>query len=249
MTARRNRDRPPGRIVCRAVLLDAGGVIVLPDRHLVAGALARIGVEIDPSIVPRAHYRTVRRLDRDARLGRRSGGYVLGFCRALGVPAARRSDAADAVSYLADRRVSGAILWSEPAPHAQSMIAALARVGIAVVIVTNSDGHAADNLRDAGICETGPRAAVRVTDIVDSGRVGSAKPDSEIFRIALRRVRVEARSAVHVGDMLSTDMEGARAAGIAAIHLDPHRSCRAGDHRHVRSLSGMWRHVSASSVP
>ena len=52
------------RIACRAVFLDAGGVIVLPDRHLLAGALARVGIEIDPNAVPLAHYRALPAFDR-----------------------------------------------------------------------------------------------------------------------------------------------------------------------------------------
>jgi putative hydrolase of the HAD superfamily len=250
MTAGRRLDlRRRERMACRAVLVDAGGVIVLPDRGLVAGALARVGVFLDPAVVPRAHYRTVRRLDREVQAGVTSDGYVLTLCRALGVPAARLPEAVEAISLLADRSVSGAILWSEPAVDAKATIAALGRAGIAVVVVTNSDGHAADNLRDAGICDTSPGAGVLVNDVVDSARVGSEKPDPEIFRTALRSARVQAGSAVHVGDMLSTDVAGARAAGIVPIHLDPHRTCRAGDHRHVRSLSGVWRHVIADVVP
>jgi putative hydrolase of the HAD superfamily len=237
---------PRKRIACRAVLLDAGGVVVLPDRHLVTDALARVGIEIDPSAVADAHYRTVRRLDREAETGGPRDGYLQTLCSTLGVRPERLPDAVSAMSYLADRSLSGAILWSERAPQAQRTIAALQRAGVAVVVVTNSDGHAADNLRDAGICHTGPGPGVRVTGVVDSALVGSAKPDPEIFRIALRRARVRPESAVHVGDMLGTDVAGARSAGIVPIHLDPHRTCRATDHRHIRALNGIWRHVALS---
>jgi len=49
---------------------------------------------------------------------------------------------------------------------------------------------------------------------------------------------------VHIGDMLSTDIAGARASGIAPIHFDPYRTCRARDHRHVGSLGSLWRHIA-----
>lgn len=62
------------RIACRAVFLDAGGVIVLPDRHLLADALARVGIDVDPSAVPQAHYRAVRALDLAARALDRAPG-------------------------------------------------------------------------------------------------------------------------------------------------------------------------------
>jgi putative hydrolase of the HAD superfamily len=112
-----------------------------------------------------------------------------------------------------------------------------------VVILTNSDGRAAENLRDAGICQTGTGRGVKVTDVIDSELVGSAKPDPGIFEFALRRARANPGLVVHVGDMLCADIEGAHAAGIPPLHLDPHRACRASDHRHLRSLNGIWRHV------
>jgi putative hydrolase of the HAD superfamily len=229
------------------VLLDAGGVIVLPDRGLVAEALGRVGIEIDPTRVARSHYETVRRLDRRTEPGRPPDRYVETFCRALGVPPEQLDDAISAISDLANREQSGVILWSEPVPHALGTIAALQRLGIAVVVVTNSDGHAAENLRDAGICRrTGPGMGVLVADVIDSGVVGSAKPAPKIFEVALERARVDAQSVVHVGDMLSSDIAGARAAGITPIHLDPYRRCRVPDHRHIRALNGIWRHVAAN---
>lgn len=230
------------RVPCRAVFLDAGGVIVLPSRDLVRVALAELGIACDGSAVAPAHYRVVRRLDHDAATGR-GGGYLPALCDELGVPPARMRDAVGALSRLADRRLSGKILWSEPAPHALETIDALGRAGIAVVVVTNSDGHAAENLRDAGICHVTRGRGAIVAGVIDSGLVGAAKPDRAMFRAALRRVRVEPSAVVHVGDMMSTDVAGAHAAGIVPIHLDPYRRCRARDHRHIRALSGIWRHV------
>jgi FMN phosphatase YigB (HAD superfamily) len=120
----------------------------------------------------------------------------------------------------------------------------LQRSGIALFVVTNSDGHAAENLRDIGLCQTGAGAGVPVSNVVDSALVGCAKPDREIFQTTLRRAQLEPDSVVHVGDTLRFDVAGAHAAGITPIHLDPYRTCRGSDHRHVRSLRGIWRHVS-----
>ncbi len=236
------------RIACRAVFLDAAGVIVLPHRGLVTAALAHVGIEIEGSTVARAHYQAVRRLDRDPDLRGVPDSYPRALSGALGVADDRLTDAVAAISQLADREISGKIMWSEAAPHAQRTIAALGRAGIAVLVVTNSDGHAAENLRDAAICQTTAGAGVPIVDVIDSARVGSAKPDARIFRIALRRAGVPATSVVHVGDMLCADVTGARAAGIVPIHLDPGRRCRAREHRHVRSLGGIWRHVEPAST-
>jgi FMN phosphatase YigB (HAD superfamily) len=84
-----------------------------------------------------------------------------------------------------------------------------------------------------------------VAAVIDSTRVGHAKPDPAIFALALARAGASAGEVVHVGDMLSTDIAGARAAGIRAIHLDPTGRCRDREHRHVRALTGLWRHVSS----
>jgi putative hydrolase of the HAD superfamily len=232
------------RIACRAVFLDAGGVLVLPDRHLLAGALAEIGIEVDPDAVPRAHYRAVRAFDRVGHPAPWSE-YPSALMAQLGVVPARTADAVAVWDRLGARRRSGVILWSEPYPDALPTIAALRRAGLTVVIVTNSDGHAEENLADCGFAGV---------PVVDSEVVGSAKPDSHIFEVALARAggRVRPAEVVHVGDTVANDVAGARAAAITPIHFDPFRDCRATDHRHIRTLAGIWRHVVAAgalSVP
>jgi FMN phosphatase YigB (HAD superfamily) len=55
--------------------------------------------------------------------------------------------------------------------------------------------------------------------IVDSERVGCAKPDPRIFQAALDELGVAAADAVFVGDSLPRDMAGARAIGMRHIWL------------------------------
>jgi putative hydrolase of the HAD superfamily len=228
------------RLRCRTVLLDAGGVIVLPDRELLAGALSHVGIGIDPGAVPRAHYRAVRTLD-----ARPGTCYSAALFPQLGIIPGQMAEALAAWDRLADRSRSGEIIWSEPTPGALETIAALRRRGLPVVIVTNSDGHAAENLRDCGIADD--------VAVIDSEVVGAAKPEVRIFEAALARAGEElaalgragarATDVVHVGDTLSADVAGARAAGITPIHFDPLRACRAPDHRHIRTLAGLWQHI------
>jgi putative hydrolase of the HAD superfamily len=68
--------------------------------------------------------------------------------------------------------------------------------------------------------------------------VGHAKPAPEIFRVALEKLGVAADDAVHIGDTAWADVDGARAAGVRPLHLDPFGDCPdpAGEHEHVRSL-------------
>ncbi len=219
---------------------------MLPRRDLVRGALGRVGIPCDENDVAPAHYRAVRRLDRGAASGVRID-YLAALCDELGVSGARIQDAVGALNEFADRRRSGEILWSEPAPQAVRTIDALSRAGIAVVVVTNSNGHAAENLRDAGICQTSAGRGATVAGVIDSEVVGAAKPDPAIFHSALAHAGIAPTAAVHVGDMVSADVIGARSAGIVPIHLDPQRLCRASDHRHIRGLTGIWHHVAPAT--
>jgi putative hydrolase of the HAD superfamily len=223
----------PARIPCRAVFLDAGGVIVLPDRRLLTDALGRIGVHIDPDAVAHAHYSAVRSLDLATAAPTRHD-YARTLFPQLGIVPGRAADALALWKQLGDRRSSPEVLWSEPTPGAMDAIHALQRAGIAVVIVTNSDGHGEQNLRDCGFGGV---------PVIESTVVGAAKPDPRIFEIALARAGVGPAEAVHVGDSRANDVAGARAAGITPIHFDPLRACRATDHRHVRTLAGVRRHV------
>jgi len=220
------------RVACRAVFLDAGGVLVLPDRHLLAGALADAGIPIDADGIPRAHYRAVRTLDRPST----HADYERALFSQLGMMPGRTAEALAVWERLADRCRSERVLWSEPTPGAAETIAALQGAGITVLIVTNSDGHGEENLRASGF--TG-------IPVIDSTVVGARKPDPRIFEIGLERAGATAAATVHVGDALANDVIGARAAGITPIHFDPLRLCRARDHRHIRSLPGLWRHIAA----
>ena len=55
---------------------------------------------------------------------------------------------------------------------------------------------------------------------VTSHEVGAAKPHPPIFHAALRRAEAKPEDAVHVGDQLTSDVEGARGVGIAPVLLD-----------------------------
>ncbi len=56
--------------------------------------------------------------------------------------------------------------------------------------------------------------------VVVSHLEGVEKPDPALFRIALARLGGTADRALHVGDRPDIDLEGARAAGIAAVLVD-----------------------------
>jgi putative hydrolase of the HAD superfamily len=72
--------------------------------------------------------------------------------------------------------------------------------------------------------------------IVNSSRVGIAKPDARIYRLAAERMGVEPFACVHIDD-LAHNVEGARQAGFQGIH---HRGDYAALERELQSLGVEW---------
>jgi putative hydrolase of the HAD superfamily len=96
-------------------------------------------------------------------------------------------------------------------------LAELKNRGLRLAIISNYDSRIDDLLRDFGI--------ERFFDGVHvSSRSGAAKPDKDIFLSALRYHRAEPQRALHVGDSLREDVEGASAVGMRAVLLDRNQS-------------------------
>ena len=55
---------------------------------------------------------------------------------------------------------------------------------------------------------------------ITSGDAGAEKPHPAIFRAALSKAGVRPAEAVHVGDQIESDIDGAQAAGISPILMD-----------------------------
>jgi FMN phosphatase YigB (HAD superfamily) len=50
--------------------------------------------------------------------------------------------------------------------------------------------------------------------------IGYDKPDVRFYEAALRRCGLQAHEVLMIGDSMTTDVIGARAAGLDAIHFD-----------------------------
>lgn len=96
---------------------------------------------------------------------------------------------------------------------AQVLLAALRRHQVPVGIVTNGETSQRDLVASAGIDVPAHRVIV-------SAEHGRAKPDASLFDTALAALGADHAKAWHVGDSLSTDVAGARAAGIPAVWID-----------------------------
>lgn len=89
----------------------------------------------------------------------------------------------------------------------------LRRDGLLLAAITNAAGeHQRIKLRALGLDAV-------FDAVLISGELGTAKPDPVIFRTACAVLGVHPSSAVHVGDRLDLDVEGARAAGLHGVWL------------------------------
>jgi putative hydrolase of the HAD superfamily len=84
--------------------------------------------------------------------------------------------------------------------------------GLRLVVVSNWDSSLMDILGGLGLLPL-------VDGVITSAEVGAAKPDPAIFEAGLAAAGCTAAEAVHVGDSVVHDVEGAQAAGIRALLL------------------------------
>jgi putative hydrolase of the HAD superfamily len=130
---------------------------------------------------------------------------------------ALRTRCADILSWELDREVPLETMLGAFRFHAfddaRPALDALRDAGLRLVCVSNWDISLSDVLSECGLADA-------VDGIVTSASSGHRKPDPVIFSQALEIAGCGAGEAVHVGDTVSEDIEGAGAAGIRALHLD-----------------------------
>ncbi len=85
-------------------------------------------------------------------------------------------------------------------------------MGSSLGIVSNFDSRLFNVLRGLGIAD-------HFDTVTISSLAHAAKPSPKIFELALEKHAVDAADAMHVGDSITDDVEGARKAGITAVLL------------------------------
>ncbi|MGH7265737.1 MAG: HAD family hydrolase [Candidatus Rokuibacteriota bacterium] len=201
----------------RGVFLDAGNTLVALDYEVIAERIRADGHPVTAADVRGAEHRARVRLDPHL-AGARSTEtldtfrlYLRYLVEGLGLAWGRATERM-AEDLRAVKPPFG--LFSVEVPDAPAVLADLRRRGLRLAVVSNSNGAVAELLGSVGL-------AGLVDTIVDSGRVGVEKPDPRIFRHAAAALGIRPEEAVHVGDLYSVDVVGARAAGARAILLDP----------------------------
>ncbi len=117
-------------------------------------------------------------------------------------------------------------------PETEETLAALKRRGLKLAVISNFDSRLFGILEGLGV-------AAEFESILISSHAGYAKPAPEIFRLALARHHTRPEEALHVGDSVEKDAEGARAAGIQGVLLDRNAKLKAAGFPKIKNLTGL----------
>jgi putative hydrolase of the HAD superfamily len=199
----------------KAVLFDAGNTLIWLDHPYIVQLLREHGVETTMQALMEAEYGAKLQLDELARNGKlddRTRGKVFfaEIFRHVGVD----ESLFPAVAQRLFARHAEKNLWGNVRERTEETLEELRRRGYRLGVISNADGRAEQALDVAGL-----RGHFEL--VIDSGLVGIDKPDPRIFHLALDQMGVHPHDAVYVGDIYEIDVQGARAAGMRAILIDP----------------------------
>ncbi len=201
----------------RFILLDAGGTLVFPNFRRIAEEFGRDGIRVDVDALASADARVRFDLDRPEILSRiatetdemRWFRYIENLARQAGAAAVPQA-VVDRLKAYHDTEN----LWEDVPPDVPAALDHLAK-SYRLGVVSNANGTVRAKLQRLGL-------AARFETIVDSREEGIEKPDPRLFRVALRRMQARPDETAYVGDLFHVDVEGARAAGLRPVLLDPH---------------------------
>src|SRR5438445_3430374 len=172
-----------------AVILDVGGVLVVPHYETVGSAFEPWGIALDAKMAERAHYFGIQALDAapDGEEEARHA-YLVGYADAAGVGANDREVALERMRQAWSR--PNVDVWRQRVRGSIDGLRQLADLGVRLGIVSNADGTIEEQLKRGEICQVGEGLGVPVLAIIDSSVVGVSKPAVEIFRHALDPIGV-----------------------------------------------------------
>jgi putative hydrolase of the HAD superfamily len=217
----------PAQETVDAVIFDAGGVLLLPDAEAGRAAIAGLCDEWVPSDWHRAHYAALLALEQMDPID------WLAHRRVVATEVGVRDEHLDAAAALIEDVMAST--WM-PVDGAADSLRALAAAGYKLAVVSNAWGTIAQWLEQHKVCSVSDDELPRVGAVIDSHLVGIEKPDPRIFQLALDALDVVPERSLYVGDTVRFDVNGALAAGLQPVHVDPYGFCD-GMHCHIASLA------------
>ena len=205
----------------RAIFFDAGNTLLYPRVEELAGELTAAGFPATVDDFHAAERVGKRKLDDWLwpRLGtaglpplvdlRYWTEYLRALLERLRVPAERHGE----ITHQVIERFRDIRFWSHVYPETQPVLGALREAGYYLGVISNSVGAMEEQLGRVGL-------APCFRAILDSAVVGVEKPNPRIFQMALDAAQVLPDDALFVGDTYSTDIGGARTAGLHGVLID-----------------------------
>lgn len=194
------------------LLLDIGGVVILPNAAVLAKRLRDRGMDVDSEGIHRAFWEAnaaALQSDDPVRFWHERRPWGMAWCHSMGIDI---SHADEVMSAIVDDNTEE--LWTQLEHSAATTLAELANSGVRIVAVSNATGKTAKSLADAGILD-------HFVAVLDSAVEGIEKPDRRMYLRALERADVDAAHATFVTDHPS-EILGAQNAGIDSVYLyDP----------------------------
>lgn len=201
------------RIRPKAVLFDAGNTLVFLDHDALAEAGRSAGLDVSGAALRDAEPLAKQRYEAGLTSGlSHEDGWNLYVQTLFGAAGATPEDAA--VGTRAARQAHDRLnLWRKVPDDLRAALARGKEAGLRYGVVSNSEGKLSHLFAQLELDHY-------FEHVVDSALEGVRKPDPEIFRRALARMRLEPGEALYAGDIPHVDVEGARAAGIEGVLID-----------------------------
>jgi HAD superfamily hydrolase (TIGR01509 family) len=192
------------------VTFDAGQTLVELDLDFLARRVALRGVVVEPAALRVAEPAAWQRYDALVDAGELDHPALWRDLMAhLLAAAGATGDIAGAAVWLYDQQPV-MNLFRKPVAGMALLARELSTQGVRVAVLSNSEGGLAELLAEVGIADA-------FELVVDSTRVGMAKPDPRIFRYVVDELGAADADCVHVGDSWAADVLGALGAGWHAI--------------------------------
>lgn len=195
------------------VLLDAGNTIVFLDHDALAQAAPEGAGRVTGELLARTEPVAKKRYEAAMARGlSHEAGWELYVHTIFELAGLAHAQAHEAM--LRARRMHDALnLWRKVPAELPAALERAQAKGLRFGIVSNSEGQLLALLQHVGL-------AHYFEHVVDSALEGVRKPDPEIFRRTLARMKVAPSEALYAGDIPHVDVDGARAAGLDAVLID-----------------------------
>lgn len=202
-----------------ALIFDCGGTLLelQPTREAICSrVLAGLGRTVPPEVIRRAFhmtdFATPHHSSRHADPAERRRFYDR-FNRCMAVLLGVESLSSEFNSAMQEAFKPGAAHWRLIEGTAEALATFHDRYGMRQFVLANWDHGLRSRLEENGILHW-------FEDVGDSQTLGTEKPDGAIFDAFLRRVKLESREAIYVGNDYMADVVGSRGIGLFPVLLN-----------------------------